>query len=37
MSKTLRDSLVDRLRTLRPRLDDPRLARRVDAWIAPEQ
>ena len=37
MSTTLRDSLVDRLRTLRPRLDDPRLARRVDAWIAPEQ
>ncbi|HKK69957.1 MAG TPA: hypothetical protein VKA86_01985 [Candidatus Krumholzibacteria bacterium] len=33
----VRDSLVERLRTLRPRLDDPRLVRRVDAWIAPTE
>ena len=35
LAPATRDSLIEALRELRPDIEDPELARRVDAWIAP--
>lgn len=35
LATATRDSLIEVLRELRPRIEDPELARRVDAWVAP--
>ena len=37
LATTVRDSLLERLRTLRPRLSDPERIRAIDAWIAPRE
>lgn len=37
LAPAVRDSLVERLRELRPRVTDDERARRTDAWVAPRE